>query len=920
MAETTFHSITLPGRDPARVPLTAIEFNPQTNYKVRDYCTYQGILYRCTATHSAGTWDSTKNYFTATNSGTNIGDELNNRLVVPSTTKPNDEDNRIGDLWIDPNTESPVISVDPQPIAGSTNVPQSGGTFSLIKNLDNNKASKSLLTGDFSATSPYSVNDLCIHNGYLYRCKVDIPTGTAWDSSKWETTTIKDELARIESEEVDLDVIAETFGDSNSYAVGDYVLHTKNGVDGLYRCTNAVSETSLWNDNYWTEVKLADEVSDLKSALDDVIEIDGNLFDKTDVDLRELYLNNRPSNMIVSNVSATPARLIVIPIENNTDYVVNLKYGTSTKRVATTINNPANGVPIDNALEFVGEINNCIIHNTTGNYLCIQLFINADTDKTASNYYDYVQVSVEGKLYTAVDIVAREKVTELNEKVDGLDVDKLESDVDALKDKTQNTIIALNLFDKENPDLRELYLNSNLGTISNVDATPARLIVVPIENNKSYVVDLKYGTSTKRVATTINNPANGVVISNYQQFVGEIDDCVVENTTGNYLCIQLFINADTDKTASNYYDYIEVWANGKQYTAVDIVAREKISELQTQTDSIEQTANNNEHEIDTLKGQIPQYFFTENLSGLPILNSMTDVIVDANTWDNSADFHAMVKTLCDNSDGYITQHLMGEDAHSNELYYYRTHPKLIYYDCDRESVAPAYPPAGGYIVKPFRIIITSNIHYREKNGNYVMYNLLQKMLSADSGMLKFFYNNCEFIWIPCCCPSANAPDGYINADGQNVNRSFPTTKDGAATCPEAVLIKTVFDEFGDTADVHLDLHTFGSNSNFVTWLFTDNLKLGARGARIAEDVLQEYRAKYPHSVFPTQALNKSGGGFINTPTTSSYYMEKVYGIPAATIEIQREIGTSVMDFNTKVTNATAVFYDLVTQTLIGMVR
>lgn len=267
MAETTFHSITLPGRDPARVPLTAIEFNPQTNYKVRDYCTYQGILYRCTTTHSAGTWDSTKNYFTATNSGTNVGDELTKRLVVPPITEPASTDRRIGDLWIDTDTESPVISVDPQPIAGSTNVPSSGGTFNAIQSVEDRKANKSLLTGEFSPSSPYSVNNLCIHDGYLYRCKVDIPTGTAWDSSKWETTTIKDELARIESEEVDLDVIAETFGNSSSYAVGDYVLHTKNGVDGLYRCTNAVSETSVWNSQYWSEVKLADEVSDLKSAL-----------------------------------------------------------------------------------------------------------------------------------------------------------------------------------------------------------------------------------------------------------------------------------------------------------------------------------------------------------------------------------------------------------------------------------------------------------------------------------------------------------------------------------------------------------------------------------------------------------------------------------------------------------------------------
>ena len=261
MAETTFHSITLPGANPARVPLTAVEFSTSTAYKVRDYCTYQGKLYICSTAHAAGAWNAA--HFTEVN----VCDEINTRLVVPPTTEPASTDRRVGDLWIDTNTESPVISIDPQPVAGSTNVPQSGGTFNLIKNLDNNKASKSLLTGNFDATKPYSVNQLCIHDGYLYRCKVDIPTGAAWNASKWQATTIETELARIESEEVDLDVIAETFGDSNSYAVGDYVLHTTNGVDKLYRCTSAVSDTSVWNSQYWSEVKLADEVSDLKSAL-----------------------------------------------------------------------------------------------------------------------------------------------------------------------------------------------------------------------------------------------------------------------------------------------------------------------------------------------------------------------------------------------------------------------------------------------------------------------------------------------------------------------------------------------------------------------------------------------------------------------------------------------------------------------------
>ena len=117
MAETTFHSITLPGANPARVPLTAVEFSTSIAYKVRDYCTYQGKLYICSTAHAAGAWNAA--HFTEVN----VGDEINTRLVVPPTTEPASTDRRVGDLWIDTNTESPVISIDPQPVAGSTNVP-----------------------------------------------------------------------------------------------------------------------------------------------------------------------------------------------------------------------------------------------------------------------------------------------------------------------------------------------------------------------------------------------------------------------------------------------------------------------------------------------------------------------------------------------------------------------------------------------------------------------------------------------------------------------------------------------------------------------------------------------------------------------------------------------------------------------------
>ena len=387
MAETTFHSITLPGQNPARVPLTAVEFSTSTAYKVRDYCTYQGKLYICSTAHAAGAWNAA--HFTEVN----VGDEINTRLVVPPTTEPASTDRRVGDLWIDTNTESPVISIDPQPVAGSTNVPQSGGTFNLIKNLDNNKAGKSLLTGNFDATKPYSVNQLCIHDGYLYRCKVDIPTGTAWDGSKWQATTIETELARIESEEVDLDVIAETFGDSSSYAVGDYVLHTTNGVNKLYRCTNAVSDTSLWNSQYWSEVKLADEVSDLKSATNQLItEIGSPIYDMTEISLTTIsgYAVTGTVGQTVSIAQSTYWKYAKFGCNGGDTFIVNTYMASNTAVTGYVYFTDTNDKILSVQVTPTGTqqySGNTIVTAPTGSaYIYLKGYIYGNT---ASHAYDY---------------------------------------------------------------------------------------------------------------------------------------------------------------------------------------------------------------------------------------------------------------------------------------------------------------------------------------------------------------------------------------------------------------------------------------------------------------------------------------------------------------------------------------------------
>lgn len=60
--------------------------------------------------------------------------------------------------------------------------------------------------------------------------------------------------------------IAATYSGSATYKVGDYCIHD----GGLYRCTTAIATAEAWNAAHWTAVKLGNDVSDLKSAINGV--------------------------------------------------------------------------------------------------------------------------------------------------------------------------------------------------------------------------------------------------------------------------------------------------------------------------------------------------------------------------------------------------------------------------------------------------------------------------------------------------------------------------------------------------------------------------------------------------------------------------------------------------------------------------
>lgn len=60
--------------------------------------------------------------------------------------------------------------------------------------------------------------------------------------------------------------VAQIYSSSSTYAVGDYVLYQ----DTLYRCTTAITTAEAWTAAHWTAAVLGDDVSDLKSAIDNI--------------------------------------------------------------------------------------------------------------------------------------------------------------------------------------------------------------------------------------------------------------------------------------------------------------------------------------------------------------------------------------------------------------------------------------------------------------------------------------------------------------------------------------------------------------------------------------------------------------------------------------------------------------------------
>ena len=51
---------------------------------------------------------------------------------------------------------------------------------------------------NYDSTATYAVNDICIYNNKLYKCKTAISTAEAWNSSHWEEIKLLNSLSQID--------------------------------------------------------------------------------------------------------------------------------------------------------------------------------------------------------------------------------------------------------------------------------------------------------------------------------------------------------------------------------------------------------------------------------------------------------------------------------------------------------------------------------------------------------------------------------------------------------------------------------------------------------------------------------------------------------------------------------------------------
>lgn len=93
-------------------------------------------------------------------------------------------------------------------------------------------------------------------------------------------------------------MLASEYSSSKTYAVGDYCFH----AGTLYECTTAITTAENWTAGHWTAAKLAEDTSELKTALDGLLETHYPTDYAADVSASDLVVG---TSALLTKVTAT---------------------------------------------------------------------------------------------------------------------------------------------------------------------------------------------------------------------------------------------------------------------------------------------------------------------------------------------------------------------------------------------------------------------------------------------------------------------------------------------------------------------------------------------------------------------------------------------------------------------------------------
>lgn len=295
-------------------------------------------------------------------------------------------------------------------------------------------------------------------------------------------------------------VTASAYSASKTYAVGDYVIHNSN----LYRCTTAITTAEAFTAAHWTQVVLADDVSDVKS---DLTYTDSAVFDDNTAYEKETISNGiiNSSGILISIGSGNTYTVSVYPLAPNKRYTIELLDTTATGfRIGFTNTNWYYGQTLDSYVNVKGT------KYTFDN----------------SNNYLYLLVNKSGDTYTSTPKLTfkADKLTPISESLAMIEDDIYDNQSVTMTERINFVINTSGVFYKIGSD----------GTYT--------IAQFPIEPNVSYTIKATgSGISKMRIAFANVAGYDGLQLSDMQNL--SETEYIFKNEDGYKY---LFVNKNSD--------------------------------------------------------------------------------------------------------------------------------------------------------------------------------------------------------------------------------------------------------------------------------------------------------------------------------------------------------------------------------------